>query len=160
MLLLYLVITEGLANRLNLRLQGLHLRGRSVGFVGERKERHFEHERHRQDRHTKISNQPENGVDQREHRFGDEAEPAPIDHEIEPIEVERLVIAVEDRNFLGAGEQPSVWRSRSRRAQRLGLLHIVGLIRLQGAERDGRKIPPGHATRRLGEQDRPPSICR
>jgi hypothetical protein len=92
---------------LNLRLQRLHPRRRCIGFIGERKECDLEHQRHDQDRHAKISDQSKDGVDQREHRLGDETEPTPVDRKVEPVQIERFVIIVEDRNFLGAGEQTS-----------------------------------------------------
>ena len=56
-------------------------------------------------------------VDAEEHRLGDEVEPAPVDQEVELVELERRVVAAvdadreidaDDRDFLGAGEQPRV----------------------------------------------------
>ena len=45
-------------------------------------------------------------VDRQEHRLGDEVEPAPVDQQLEAVELQRVVVAVDDRDFLGAGEQP------------------------------------------------------
>jgi hypothetical protein len=103
-------------------LQRLHLRRRRIGFIGERKECDLEHQRHDQDRHAKISDQSKDGVDQREHRLGDETEPTPVDRKVEPVQIERFVIAVEDRNFLGAGEQTSAGARGAARRNGLRIL--------------------------------------
>ena len=73
--------------------------------------------------------------------------------------MERLVIAVEDRNLLGAGEQTSGGARGAARRNGLRILQIVGLIRLQRTQPRSRKIPPVEAktSRAAG---RPPSICR
>ncbi len=45
-----------------------------------------------QDRQAEIADQVVEIVDQREQRLGDEIEPAPVDHAVEAVEVERLLI--------------------------------------------------------------------
>jgi hypothetical protein len=46
-----------------------------------------------------------------EQRLGDEVEIAPVDQELEAVEVERLVVAVDRRDLLGAGK---IWDRESR----------------------------------------------
>ena len=82
-------------------------------------------------RHAEVSDQPENGIDQIEHRLCDEAEPTPIDRKVESVEMERFVVAVEDRDFLGAGEQPSGGARSAAGLNGQRILHIVGLIGLE-----------------------------
>ena len=79
-----------------------------------------------QDRDAEIADPFEEQVERQEHRLGDEIEPAPIDQQIEMVEVELLIVAADiderkidadDADFLGPGEQPRVGSCRWRPAR-------------------------------------------
>ena len=122
-----------LAQRGHLRLHRLHLRHRGIGFVGQREERGLDQHGDDQDREAEIADQAVEIVDREEQRLGDEVEPAPVDQQIEAVEVELLFILVDDRHFLGAGEQPRVGRAGRARRDGLRVEQIVGLV--------GRQLP-------------------
>ena len=82
-------------------------------------------------------------VDRQEHRLGDEIEPAPVDQQVEAVEAELLVVAVDDRDFLGAGEQPRLGRAGRARRDGLRVAEIVGLIGLLRAGLVCRRTAPG-----------------
>ena len=108
LLLLHLVVGEALADRHHLRLHRLHLRHRGVGLVGEREEEQLDDDGDDQDGDAEIADQAVDAVHRLEQRLGDEIEPAPVDQQIELVELEPVVVAVDDRHLLGAGEEPPV----------------------------------------------------
>ena len=84
----------------------------------------------------------EEEIDGKEHRLGDEIEPAPVDQQIEMVEVERLVVAAghrewevdaDHRDFLGAGEQPRIGGSGRARRDGLRIEQVIGLVSLLAA---------------------------
>ena len=89
-----------------------------------------------EDREAEIADQLEEIVEHPEHRLGDEVEPAPVDQQLEAVEVQRLVIGVDQGDFLGAGEQP-----RHRRAGRTQLRQPELLETLERALADNRLDP-------------------
>ncbi len=90
---------------MDLRLQLLHRAHRLVRFVGEREEGRLDQHRHRQDSDAEVAEQVVEKVDQAKHRLGDEVEPSPVDEPVEQLDVERVAIAVDDADHLGAGKQ-------------------------------------------------------
>ena len=118
LLLLHLVVAVALADRHHLRLHRLHLRHRGVGLVGEREEHELDEDGDQQDGDAEVADVVVDPVDRVEHRLGDEVEPAPVDQQLETVEAELLVVAVDHRGFLGAGEQPRGVRGRWRPARR------------------------------------------
>ena len=128
LLLLRLVVGIALAQRGHLRLHRLHLRHRRVGLVGEREEGDLDQHGDDQDREAEIADEVVEIVDRDEQRLGDEVEPAPVDQQIEAVEVELLVIVVDDRHFLGAGEQARIGGAGRARRDGLGVEQIVGLV--------------------------------
>ena len=84
-----------------------------------------------QDGEAEVADVVVDPVDRPEHRLGDEVEPAPVDQQLEAVEVELLLVAVDDRDLLGAGEQPRAGLGRGgARRDGLRLAEIVGLIGL------------------------------
>ena len=90
----------------------------------------------------KLPTEMEEEVDGEEHRLGDEVEPAPIDQQIEMVEVKRLVVAAVDRereidadhrDFLGAGEQPRIGGCGRARRDGLRIEQVIGLVGLLAA---------------------------
>ena len=140
LLLLGLVVGIARAQRGHLRLHRLHLRHRGVGFVGEREEGRLDQHGDDQDRDAEIADQPVDVVDQGEQRLGDEIEPAPVDQQIEMIEIELLFVVVDDADFLGAREQPRVRRRGRSRRDGARVEQVVGLIGLERAELVGPEI--------------------
>ncbi len=91
-----------------------------------------------QDGDAEIADDVIDPVDREEQRLGDEVEAAPVDQMVEAVELERVVVAVDERDFLGAGEQARARGGASRRARRCdGLEKIIGLIGLERAELAG-----------------------
>ena len=66
-----------------------------------------------QDRHAEIADPFVDLVDEQEHRLGDEIEPAPIDQQVELIEIELLVVAadIDERKLIPTTALP--WRRRT-----------------------------------------------
>ena len=104
--------------------------------------------RHQQDGDAEIADQVIEPVQRHEHRLGDEMEPAPVDHEIEVVEAELLVVAAETgerkidadhAGFLGAGEQPRIGRTGAADRDGLRILQIVGLVGADGSDQVGRE---------------------
>ena len=87
LLLLGLVVGIARAQRRHLRLHRLHLRHRGIGFVGEREEGRLDQHGDDQDGDAEIADQMVEVVDHDEQRLGDEVEPAPVDQQIEVVEV-------------------------------------------------------------------------
>ena len=86
-----------------------------------------------QDGEAEIAEEPEEPVDQAEHRLGDEIEPAPVDQQLEAVDAERVLVAVDDRYLLGAGEQPVLLSRRCRRRRTvIGCLAEIGLVEEPG----------------------------
>ena len=81
-----------------------------------------------QDRQAEVADAVVDPVHRDEHRLGDEVEPAPVDQQLEAVEAELLLVAVDHRDFLGAGEQPRVVRRRAAGRDGLRVAEIVGLI--------------------------------
>ena len=168
LLLLHLVVAVALADHGHFRLHRLHLRHRGVGLVGEREEQQLDQHRDDQDGDAEIADEMEEEVDGEEHRLGDEVEPAPVDQQIEMVEVERLIVAAADRereidadhrDFLGAGEQPGVGSRRSRRARWSAARADNRSDRSSG--RRPRRRRSGRAPwRRCQATARRPNICR
>ena len=140
LLLLGLVVGIARAQRGHLRLHRLHLRHRGIGFVGEREEGRLDQHRNDQDRDAEIADQVVDVVKQGEQRLGDEVEPAPVDQQIEVIEVELLFVTIDHPHFLSAGEQPGVRRSGRPRRDGAGVEQVVGLIGRQRPDGAGPKI--------------------
>ena len=101
------------------------------------KNSNLDQHRHQQDGDAEIADQAEEAVQRQEHRLGDEVEPAPVDQQVEMVEVELLVVAVEPgerkidadhAGFLGAGEQPRIGRAGAADRDGLRILQIVGLV--------------------------------
>ena len=99
-----------------------------------------------QDGDAEIADQMEEEVDDEEHRLGDEIEPAPVDQQIEMVEVELAVVAFEARQRkIDADRLTSLAPANSRalalpvraRLDGLRLHQIVGLIGLLRAELAG-----------------------
>ena len=108
-----------------------------------------------QDGDAEIADQPVDVVDQREQRLGDEIEPAPVDQQIEVVEVELLLVVVDDAHFLGAGEQPRIRGGAGARRDGAPVEQVVGLIGLQRAELVGAEMRH-HMRVGLGQQRRGP----
>src|SRR5262249_38650261 len=83
LLLFDLVVAIAFGKAVNFRLQLLHLAHRLVGFVCERKESQLEQHRDDQDPYAEIADEPIEEIERVEHRLGNEAEPAPVDHQLE-----------------------------------------------------------------------------
>ena len=141
LLLLHLVIGEALADRHHLRLHRLHFRHRGVGFVGEREEEELDDDRDDQDGEAEISDVAIDPVHRQKQRLGDEVEPAPVDEPVELVEAQPVVIPVDNRYLLGAGEQPSIDGGGAARRDGLRRAEIVALISLDVvADGAGRKF--------------------
>ena len=140
LLLLGLVVGIARFQRGHLRLHRFHLRHRGVGFVGEREEGRLDQHGDEQDCDAEIADQPVDVVDQREQRLGDEVEPAPVDQQIEMIEIELFFVIVDDFDFLGAGEQPGVRRCGRSRRDGPRVEQVVGLVGLERADFVGPEI--------------------
>src|SRR5260221_788477 len=150
-----LVVGETFAQRGHLRLHRLHFRHRGVGFVRQREEGGLDQHRHDQDRETEIPDQTVEIVDRDEQRLGNEIEPTPVDQKIEAVELELLVGVVDDGDFLGAGEQSRIHRSRCAGGNRLGVKQIIRLIGLNAAKRTGRETRLQACARFRQERGRP-----
>ena len=127
LLLLHLVVAEAFANSDHLRLHRLHLRHRGVGLVGEREEDELDQDGDDQDGNAEISDLAIDSVERQEHRLGDETEIAPVDQQLEAIELEVGVVGVDDLHLLGAGEQPGAGGTGGAGCDRLRVEQIVGL---------------------------------
>ena len=137
LLLLGLVVGIARAQRGHLRLHRLHLGHRGVGLVGEREERRLDQHGDDQDRQAEIADQVVEIIDDDEQRLGDEVEPAPVDQEVEAVELELLLVGVDDGDFLGAGEEPRVGRAGRARRDGDAVEQVVGLVGLQRADLAG-----------------------
>ena len=114
----------------HLRLHGLHLRHRQVAAVGEREEGGLDDDGHDQDRHAEVADKFEDEIDEPEQRLGDEVEPAPVDHQIEVLDAQRLLVVVDGLRFLGAGEDMGRRCGAGAGGDRRGLLEKVALVGL------------------------------
>ena len=87
-----------------------------------------------QDGDAEIADPVIDPVHRQEQRLGDEVEVAPVDQPVEFVELERIVVAVDDVDFLGAGEEPRVRGAGPARrdGQRGG--EIVALVALGVAD--------------------------
>ncbi len=93
--------------------------------------------RDQQDGDAEIAEITEHPVHRQEHRLGDEVEPAPVDQQFEAVELERFVVAVDDLDFLGAGEQPGIGAAGGARRNGLRIEQIVGLVGFHRADLAG-----------------------
>ena len=97
-------------------------------------------------------------VHRQEQRLGDEVEIAPVDQQLEAVELELLVVAVDDVDLLGAGEEVLVDASGSPRRDGQGGAEIVGLVGLDvvaGRARRELRIDAGLG---VGKQRRGPIL--
>jgi hypothetical protein len=100
-----LVVLVAVLDFLQLRLDLLHLRHRRVGLVGQRQEDQLDRHRDQQDRNAEITEDAEEPFDGKEHRLGEEVEPAPVDQQLKALNAELGLIAIDDGDFLGPGKQ-------------------------------------------------------
>ena len=97
----------------------------------------FDQHGHQQNGDAEIADQVVEVVERQEHRLGDEVEPAPVDQQIEMVQLELLVVAAvagqreidaDDAGFLGAREQPRIGAAGAADRNGLRILQVVGLI--------------------------------
>ena len=127
LLLLHLVVAVALADRHHLRLHRLHLRHRGIGLVGEREEDDLDQHGDDQDGDAEISDLAVDPVEREEHRLGDEAEVAPVDQQLEAVELELGIVMVDDLDLLGPGEQPRIGRGGGAGRDGLRIEQVIGL---------------------------------
>ena len=157
LLLLHLVVAVALADRHHLRLHRLHLRHRGVGLVGEREEHDLDEHGDDQDGDAEIADLVVDPVHRQEQRLGDEVEPAPVDQQVELVELELLVVAVDDADLLGAGEQARFGGAGRARRDRARGAQIVGLIGLGAADLVRQELGVD-LSRGIGDQRRGPVL--
>src|SRR5262249_16508365 len=100
----------------------------------ERKEDELDEYSDDEDGEAEVADDVIDPVHRHEQRLGDEIEPAPVDQAVEAVEHERLVVAVNDGDLLGAGEETPGGGRAARGRNREGVEEVVGLIGLQRAE--------------------------
>ncbi len=155
LLLLHLVVGEALADGRHLGLHRLHLRHRGVRLVGEREEEDLDQQREDQDGDAEIADVAIDPVERQEHRLGEEAEIAPVDQQLETVEVERLLVAVDDADFLRAREQAGVGAPCCPRRNGLRLEVVAGIECLDVIPERKREFRL-HLGRSVGEEGRCP----
>ena len=130
------IILESFLHRLHFGLHPPHRRHRGVGATGEREKQRLDDHCHAQHRKPEIAEEAVKELQQEKHRLGDEEEPAPVDQQVEAVELLFGLVRREHGLFLGAGEHiADVLRSSAlgdgdrRRADeaRLVLVEVVGL---------------------------------
>ena len=124
-------------------------------MLAKREERDLDQHGDDQDREAEIADQAVEIVDRDEQRLGDEVEPAPIDQKIEAVELELLVVIVDDRHFLRAGEQPRIDRGGCAGRNSLRIEQVIGLIGRHSAKRTGREARPQTCCRVRQQHSRP-----
>src|SRR5436190_8608489 len=137
LLLLHSVVGMTLLDLLHLRLQLLNLAHRFVGLVLKREEEKLHDDRNDQDRKAKIANDALDEFKQPEQRLGEEIEPAPIDHQIEAVDLVLLLDRIDYLDDSGPGEQAVLIGdlAAGRHDHRI-LGKIVGLIYIAPALHD------------------------
>ncbi len=99
----------------------------------------------------------EEEVQSTEHRLGDEVKPAPVDHQVELLDPEVLLVAVDRVDLFGAGEQALGGRGRGARLDAARVPAHAGLVdlgRAVGALGEGAGI--GHGL--IGDRGRRPVL--
>ena len=115
---------------LHFRLDLLHLCHRGVGHVGQREENRLDDDRGHQNGDAEIADQVVEPVHQLEERLGDEIEPAPVDHQVEALDVFGILIGVDDLGLFGAAEETVAGLERVAGTDGQRIAEIVGLITL------------------------------
>src|SRR5208282_164531 len=123
----------------DLRLDLLHLRHRLVGAIGEREEGELDEDGHDENGDAKIADEMVDRVDEEEQWFGDEVEPAPVDHQIELLDAEPRRVIVDRADLFGAGEESGRRLERGPGRDRLFRPEEIGLIVLRLYAPAGRK---------------------
>ena len=106
MLLLHAVIGINRLQPLHFRLQLLHLAHGFIGLVGKRIEGGFDKNGGDENGDTEIARHGFEHFQKPEQGLGEEIEPTPVDHEIEMIQLQRVMIAIDDLHHLGTCKQP------------------------------------------------------
>ena len=127
-----LVVLEALAQADHLRLELAHPAHGRVGLVGQREQQHPHADRQQQDGDAEIAGGPVEEVDDVEHRLRQEPRRPEVDGEVQAVHPQHVLVAVEEADHLGAGEEVRGERDSLPRiyCERLGLvdgLEGVGL---------------------------------
>ena len=108
LLLLLLVVGVFFLDLHHFRLRRLHMRHGHVGFIGKREENHLDDNRCCQNGEAEVSEEAEKPVHHIKHRFGDEIEPTPVDHQIKLADFAILLIGVDFTDFLGTRKKQAL----------------------------------------------------
>ena len=145
---------------LHLGLQLLHLAHRLVGLVRQREEQELDDDGDDENGEAEIADIGLDEFEQPEERLGQEPEPAPVDHQVEVVELEFLADGVDDLHHLGAGEETVLIGADAARGDGDGgLAQIVGLVNVGAVLRH--MLEAGSDVVRLDRgSERRPSIYR
>ena len=127
-----LVFLVALLQHLHFRLHGLHLRHRLIAAAGEREEHQLHDHSDGENGEAKIADKMIDEVDKPEERLGDEIEPAPIDHQLEVLDRELVLIGIDELAFLGACEHAMGRLDAAAGTNCAGAFQQIGLIDASG----------------------------